>query len=103
LSPLEICELREHCFASGQVPQLLESLITYLAGLDMSLSIVARALDKPELAPIAEQLRREIDQKKQLLVRDGTVLLDVLAQCEKFKKGQKILPSFRDAVVQELL
>jgi hypothetical protein len=103
LSPIEICELREHCLASGQVQQLLESLITYLAGLDMSLSIVARALNKPEFAPISDQLGREIDQKKRFLLRYGTILIDVLTQCEKVKKDQKILPSFRDAVVQELL
>jgi hypothetical protein len=49
LSPFEICELREHCHAGGEVTQLLQNLISYNVCSDLALSQLERKVDPPEL------------------------------------------------------
>jgi hypothetical protein len=103
LNPTEVCEIREHSLAAGHAPQLLRSLIRYNVGADLALSQVLRGIEGPAFTPLREELLAEVRAKKALLVKHNTVLLQVLQQLETAKRQQAVLPSFRDAVVDESL
>ncbi|KAH0785875.1 hypothetical protein GPJ56_010275 [Histomonas meleagridis] len=102
-SIIQLCEIREHCLAAGHVTELIQHLITRLAAIDLELKTAEVQANREVYAPIKEELIKEIQQRRKEYVKCTSVLMEVLDRIENFKKKQKILPYFRDAVVEKLI
>ena len=103
LTPIQVCEVREHCLACGHVTELLDKLVTYLVAVEMSVSKLEMRLNDPAFEPVHEELKKELEAKRQLLTRHTTILTKLDEQVRKVKQEQLFLPALRDAIVYELL
>ena len=103
MRPIEVCELREHSYASGHVAELIRTLALHVASLDLALCRLENHLKDPVYEPMREDLKKAIESDKKLYNRHAEILLEILNRYQKMKNSQNILPDFRDVVIQELL
>lgn len=103
LTPIQVCEVREHCLASGHIVELLDRLVVYLTSLEMSISTLELRAKDPAFAPIHDELMAEITKKREILTRHSLILTKLTEEIRKVKQEQLFLPALRDAIVYELL
>lgn len=102
-NPIEVCEIREHTLASGHVIELIRKLISYLNSIDLSIRIMEQHLQEPIYDAVREQLVEALHVQKDLHYRHSQILFQALEKFETGIKAQRVLPTFRDAIIEELL
>ena len=104
LNPVQICEVREHCLASGHVCELLDKVAMFLAASEMEISQFENSLAQMDsLEPVREQLALEIANKRKLLLRHSEIVTRLAHEMKQAKREQMVIPALRDAVVNQLL
>ena len=102
-SLFQVCEIREHCQAADQVINLLRYLISYLGDLNLKLKNAEIQMQREAYAPIREELMREIETKRMAYIKYTKLLAVVFERVSDFRRKEKLLPYFRDSVMQKLV
>lgn len=104
LTPIQICEVREHSLACGHSCELLNKLAMFISASEMQISQTERILSQMRACdPIRDQLSEEIQSKKKLLIRHSEIFMRLAEELRSAKREQLVVPTLRDAIVNELL
>lgn len=103
LTPVQVCEVREHSLACGHVVELLEKMMVYLGGVELSLSVLEAHVRNNAFGGAVETLEREIAAKRAIVLKQTTVVMELVEEMRRARQEQVFLPALRDATIKALL
>lgn len=102
-TPIEICEIREHTIASGQVGALLDHIMIYFNDLEGDLNRLKVFCQHVAKDEYKQQIDKEIEEKATKYRELAALAAELKENWDESEKSYRILSYFRDAVCRSLI